>query len=148
MNVRPATSADTPFLQDLHRRAYHEVVLRQFGYWDDVAQDYWFRKGLAEAAFSIVEENGQPVGAIAMQDSPERLYLAELQILPEWQARGLGSALLRMQLEHAQQLQKPIGLRVLRASRARALYERHGFVVTEQNQTHYLMEWKPSVAQP
>jgi GNAT superfamily N-acetyltransferase len=148
MNVRPATSADTPFLEELHRRAYREVIVRQFGYWDAAAQDYWFHKGLAEAVFSIVEDDGEPIGAIAVQDSPERLYIAELQILPEWQARGLGSALLRTQLQYAQQLQKPIALRVLRASRARALYERHGFVVTEQTQTHYLMEWKPSIAQP
>jgi GNAT superfamily N-acetyltransferase len=144
MNLRPATSADTPFLKELHERAYREVIVRQFGYWDDAAQDYWFRKGLAEATFSVVEENGEPVGAIALQESPECLYLAELQILPEWQGRGLGTALLRMQLGRAQQLHKPIGLRVLEASRARALYERHGFVVTEQTQTHYLMEWKPS----
>src|SRR6187551_2009676 len=111
MNIRPATPADTRFLKELHRGAYLDVIVRQFGYWDDDAQDYWFRKGLTEASFSIVEENGEPVGAIALQDSPERLYLAELQILPEWQARGLGTALLRMQLEHARQAQKPIGLR-------------------------------------
>jgi predicted N-acetyltransferase YhbS len=148
MNLRPATPADTPFLKELHRRAYREVIVRQFGYWDDAAQDYWFQKGLADAKFSVVEENGEPVGAIALQETPESLYLAELQILPEWQARGLGTALLRMQLEHAKQLQKPIGLRVLQASRARALYERHGFVVTEQNQTHYLMEWRVNTAQP
>jgi ribosomal protein S18 acetylase RimI-like enzyme len=146
MNIRPATPADTPFLKELHRRAYLDVIVRQFGYWDDDAQDYWFRKGLAEAAFSVVEENGEAVGAIAVHDLPERLYLAELQILPERQARGLGTALLRMQLERAQHLQKPIGLRVLHASRARALYERHGFVVTERTQTHYLMEWKPDGA--
>ena len=146
MNVRPATPADTPFLKELHQRAYRDVIVRQVGYWDGTAQDYWFTKGLAEADFSVVEENGEPVGAIALQDTPERLYIAELQILPEWQARGLGTALLLMQLEHAQQLQKPIDLRVLHASRARSLYERHGFVVTEQTPTHYVMKWQPSRA--
>jgi hypothetical protein len=34
MRTRQATSADTPFLRDLHHRAYHDVVLRQLGQWD------------------------------------------------------------------------------------------------------------------
>ena len=143
MNVRLATQADTPFLRQLHHRAYRDVVVRQFGSWDEAAQDGWFEKGLAEADFSVVLEHGQRVGAIGLKEAPDQLYLVELQILPECQGRGLGSALLLAQLERARRLEKPIGLRVLFENRARALYERYGFVVIGQTETHYLMEWAP-----
>jgi ribosomal protein S18 acetylase RimI-like enzyme len=123
-------------------------VLRQFGSWDEAAQDGWFEQGLADAEFSVVELNGEPMGAIALKDSSDRLYLVELQIAPEWQAQGLGSALLRAQLDRARLLRKPISLRVLLQNRARSLYERHGFVVTGQTETHYLMERQPDASTP
>jgi GNAT superfamily N-acetyltransferase len=143
MKLRPATSTDTPFLRQLHHRAYREVVIRQFGSWDDDAQDGWFDKGLADAQFSVVEENGEAIGTIASNDLPDRLVLVELQLLPEYQGRGIGTALLQAQLEWARRLQKPVTLRVLFESRARSLYARHGFVVTGKTDTHYLMEWRP-----
>jgi len=144
MNRRPATPADAQFLRQLHHRAYRGVVLQQFGSWDEAAQDGWFEKGLTEANFEVVEENGERVGAVASKEASDRLFLVELQVLPECQGRGLGSALLKQQLERARLLQKPLALRVLFANRARALYERHGFVVTGQTETHYLMERPPT----
>jgi ribosomal protein S18 acetylase RimI-like enzyme len=144
MSIRPATPADTPFLRQLHHRAYRDVVVRQFGSWDEAAQDGWFEKGLAEADFGVVEEQGQAIGTVGLKDFPDRVELVELQLLPEWQGRGLGTALLRAELERAQRLDKPVRLRVLLENRARSLYERHGFAIVGQTDTHYLMEWKPS----
>jgi hypothetical protein len=39
-------------------------------------------------------------------------------------------------------MQKRIGLRVLLRNKAKSLYARHGFLVTGQDDTHYLMEWR------
>jgi len=142
MKLRPVTPADTPFLRQLHHRAYRDVVVRQFGSWDESAQDEWFEKGLAHAEFSVIEQDGEPVGSIGLTHGLDSLHLVELQILPEYQGRGLGSALLRAQIELAQRLQKRIALRVLLQNRAKSLYARHGFLVTGQDDTHYLMEWR------
>jgi len=146
MKLRPAVSTDTPFLRQLHHRVYRDVVTRQFGSWDEGAQDRWFELGLADAEFSIVEENGDPVGAIGMRVESDRLHLVELQILPEYQGCGFGSALLRDQIEHAQRTRRPIALRVLLQNRARSLYARHGFAITGETETHYQMEWRPDEA--
>jgi GNAT superfamily N-acetyltransferase len=142
MNVRPATSADTPFLRRLHHEAYRDVVVRQFGSWDERAQDGWFEASLADAEFSVVEEDGKPIGAVGLKDAPNQVCLVELQILPDHQGRGFGSALLREQLDRARRLRKIVSLRVLIENRARSLYARHGFVVTTQTDTHFLMEWR------
>jgi ribosomal protein S18 acetylase RimI-like enzyme len=71
------------------------------------------------------------------------LELVELQILSERQNQGLGSLILEQQMQIASASGKPIRLRVLLENRARALYERNGFAITGQTDTHYLMEWKP-----
>jgi GNAT superfamily N-acetyltransferase len=140
---RQATPADAPFLRELHHRAYRDVVVRQFGAWDEAAQDRWFDEGLAESHFSVLEHAGQPIGAVGLRETSEGWFLAELQVLPEHQGRGLGTAALSAVLERAGQAQQRITLRVLLQNRARSLYERHGFVTTGQTETHYLMEWRP-----
>lgn len=143
MELRSPTTADRPFLRDLHHRAYREVVTRQFGSWDEAAQDAWFEQTLAQAEVWIVAVGGTPVGAIALELEAGALHLVELQILPEWQNQGLGTALLRQQLERARSHGVALRLRVLHENRARHLYERHGLAVTGTTPTHYLMEWRP-----
>jgi len=137
--TRQATTADHDFLKQLHHSAYREVVTRQFGGWVESDQDAWFEKGLSEAAFEVIERDGTPVGALALQQAPHHLFLMELQILPECQKQGIGTAVLLIVLERAAALGLPVHLRVLHQNRARALYERHGFTATGQTQTHTLM---------
>jgi GNAT superfamily N-acetyltransferase len=143
MRTRQATSADTPFLRDLHHRAYHDVVLKQFGSWDQAAQDEWFAESLREADFNVIEESGASIGAFGIRVEADHVRLVELQLLPEWQNKGFGARVLSLQQQAALQRQLPIRLRVLLENRARTLYARHGFVVTGQTETHYLMEWLP-----
>jgi len=143
LSFRPATPADAPFLVQLHHRAYRNVVERQFGAWDEAAQDRWVAEGLAEADFSVIERAGEPIGALGVAEREDGFFLAELQVLPEQQGHGVGTSVLRVLLERARRARKPVALRVLLQNRARSLYERHGFVTTGQTETHYLMQWRP-----
>ena len=139
IRTRATSASDHDFLKQLHHAAYREVVTRQFGGWVESDQDAWFEKGLSEAAFEVIEKDGRLVGALALQQAPDHLFLMELQILPDCQQQGIGTAVLRSVLERAAALALPVQLRVLHQNRARALYERHGFVVTGATETHYLM---------
>jgi GNAT superfamily N-acetyltransferase len=58
-------------------------------------------------------------------------YLPFLGVDPDWQGRGLGGALLRPVLERCDRDRVPAFLEAS-TPRNRALYERHGFAVTEQ----------------
>jgi GNAT superfamily N-acetyltransferase len=58
-------------------------------------------------------------------------YLAFLGVRPEWQGRGLGSALLTPVLERCDREGMPAFLEAS-TPRNRALYERHGFAVREE----------------
>lgn len=142
LSLRVAAAEDTPFLRALHHRAYHDVVMRQFGAWNEADQDRWTDEGLAQADFSIVERAGEPIGALGVKEGSDGIFLAELQISPELQGQGLGTEVLRGVLERARTANKHVSLRVLLQNRARSLYERHGFLTTGQTETHYLMEWR------
>ncbi|HEX3263936.1 MAG TPA: GNAT family N-acetyltransferase [Solirubrobacterales bacterium] len=60
---------------------------------------------------------------------PAHWYLAMMGVVPEWQGRGLGSALMRPGLEEIDAARLPAYLETS-TLRARALYERNGFAVT------------------
>ena len=62
-----------------------------------------------------------------------------IEILPEYQNRGVGSAVIRDVLAQAQAEGLPVGLQVLKVNPARRLYERLGFNVVGETATHYLM---------
>jgi len=58
-------------------------------------------------------------------------YLPFLGVKPQWQGRGLGSALLAPILERCDREHMPAFLEAS-TPRNRAMYERHGFAVTEE----------------
>jgi ribosomal protein S18 acetylase RimI-like enzyme len=60
---------------------------------------------------------------------PSHWYLATMGVAPEWQGKGLGSALMRPGLEEIDAASLPAYLESS-TPRSRALYERHGFAVT------------------
>lgn len=142
IRTREAHASDHSFLRRLHHAAYRDVVVRQFGNWVESDQDAWFDQKL-DSPIQVIELDGVPVGAIAVHDAADHVFLAELQILPEFQNRGIGTRMLCAEIERATALGFPIRLRVLLQNRALALYQRHGFTVTGRTDTHYLMEWQP-----
>lgn len=61
----------------------------------------------------------------------DSLHIVELQLLPEMQGKGIGSAVVRHLIQHGAGLGLPVTLSVVPANpRAQRLYERLGFEVT------------------
>jgi ribosomal protein S18 acetylase RimI-like enzyme len=68
------------------------------------------------------------------------LFLAYVAILPAFQGRGVGTAIVRDLVEEARAQDLPVTLQVLKENPgARRLYERLGFAVTGENETSHLM---------
>ena len=137
---RLATESDKPFVWEANRQAYQDVVVRQFGQWDEDLQERDFNEKWERADFEVVELAGERVGAIWTTDEGEYLRLREVFLLPEYQGRGIGTQLVKQELARARHQHKPLRLRVLRENRARALYERLGFAVSSEAETTLWME--------
>ena len=84
----------------------------------------------------VIECGGRPVGRLRVVDSADCLEVAGLQLLPSAQSHGIGSAvLLRLAADAAP---RPLTLGVEKDNpRARALYERLGFVPDGETETEH-----------
>src|SRR3974377_1961407 len=118
LRMRAATPDDHTFLSKLNHLAYEDVVTRQFGIWDEGAQQQRFTSKLQRAAFRIVELRGRPIAAGWLSEHNDHVYLHELLVLPEFQNQGVGLQVLRWELARARAAGKPIRLHTLLLNRA------------------------------
>ena len=138
-SVRPATAADAAFVYHLHRSTMQDYVAQTWGEWNEELQARMFTQWFEPAQLQIVVVDGQDVGLISVERRPAELFLSTIEILPEYQNRGVGRAVIRDILARAQAEGVPVGLQVLKVNPARRLYERLGFSLVGETTTHYLM---------
>ena len=93
---------------------------------------------------NIIEFDQVPVGSISVRRQVGELFLASIEIAPDFQKRGIGTQLLLKLLGEADRVKKPVRLRVLKVNPARRLYARLGFEVLQEDETHYTMERTPA----
>lgn len=141
LHLRPATDQDKAFVKRLNEEAYRAVVVEQFGAWDDPDQGSMFESEWKTHAWQIVEQRGRQIGAMVILRHPDHIWLHEILVSPEHQGEGIGTELLLGLIDRARASNLPLRLRVLKANRARLLYQRIGFRTTGMfEDTHYDME--------
>ena len=137
-------AADRNFLFDMHRQTMFEYVDAVWG-WDDEVQNRFFdERFVLDGRRQIIRVDDHDVGMVEIWEEPNRLVLASIRILPQWQGRGLGRAIIRSLLARGAATERPVVLSVLKVnSRARRLYEREGFLVVGETQTNIHMQAEP-----
>ena len=86
---------------------------------------------------SIIEDdNGAAIGLLDVSDKGDHLYVSRIEVRPEAQGRGVGTAIMDGLIREG----RTIRLRVFKNNvRARRFYERLGFVVDhESDDEHHL----------
>lgn len=140
LKIRPATLADYAFLYNLHKAAMQSAISQTWG-WDEAWQQNYFRGKFDPAKRVILQWQSQSIGAMSLEESDEELYLAYIAILPRFQGRGWGTAVIQELIQQAQQQNKPLTLHVLQKNpRAKKLYERLGFQMVAVEQVKYKMQ--------
>lgn len=109
--------------------------------WDEAWQEHYFQEHFDLAKRQIIRYGGVDVGVFSVEEQEDSLFLALIALLPQYQCRGIGTTLIRRLQRRAKEDGVPVTLQVLRVNRARALYERLGFVLTGETETHYRMRW-------
>jgi ribosomal protein S18 acetylase RimI-like enzyme len=142
---RPVIDADYAWLWSLKRLTMQPYVEQTWGGWDDTAQEEFFRQNFIPANLRVITTGGRDAGLLHVEREAREFFLANIQILPEFQNRGLGSAVVRDVLEDARASGLTVRLQVLKTNpAARRLYERLGFVVFDLTGTHCHMRAVPS----
>lgn len=152
ITLRPVTDADQEFLFRLYAstRAAEQALMG----WDEGAWAQFLRMQFdlqrAEYAqryrnpsFDLVCADGIPIGRHSCERGAEAIHLVELSILPEYQRRGIGSALLMRSITAGCAHGIPVTLRVQKDNPAVALYRRLGFEVAGDEGAFWFMRRPP-----
>lgn len=120
----------------------HDYILAQYGRWDEEAA---LKKTLEVGAQShdIIEVEGDPVGCCLVEREADQIKVLRIYILPGYQGQGIGSSILKEICSEGDAKNLPVALRVLKVNPAKRLYERFGFQVTEETESHFLMTRVP-----
>ena len=143
VSLRPATEDDYDFLWWLHGATMRDYVAAIWG-WDEALQVQYFQERFDPARMQIVECAEETIGYISVERRGESIFLGAIEIAPEYQGQGIGTGLIRDLQSEAERQGLPLKLQVLQGNPARRLYERLGFAVTGETETHIMMSWLPN----
>lgn len=141
--LRPATADDADFAWRLFKLTMRESIESVWGRWDEVHWNFFFHAHFDPSQTQVVVVDGQDVGILRVEERRGDVWLDTVEIAPQYQGRGLGSAIVRGILAEAFRHDQAVGLQVNRANRARQLYERLGFLEVDRTPTHYEMRADP-----
>lgn len=144
LEMRAAQERDVDFARLAHHAAYRDVVERQFGPWDENAQDDFFVADWDTRTAEIILADGSPCGYCIVERRSEDIHARELVIHPDFQGQGIGSLFLRGLQDEARRRSVPVRLGTFHENRAVELYARLGFREIGSTETHVLMEWTPT----
>ena len=139
IDVRRADAADIEFLRRVHREAMGPHIVAAWGEWDEEAQRERFYGNSDPTTHEIIVCDGEDVGCQWVRTHADAFELVRLYVLPEAQGRGIGTQLVTRLCRRAARDGLPVRLRVLKVNPARHLYQRLGFEIVGENDSHFSM---------
>ena len=153
LELRPVTFDDDQFLlsvyestrkDELDQVEWPEGQREAFLTWQFELQRREYDARFPDADYSIILVNGHAAGRIWIGNDAEQLRLLDIALLPEFQNRGVGTALLRRLMDQAAQTGKVLRHMVFVLNNdAHRFYEGLGFLVIEDLGAYKHMEWRP-----
>ena len=125
LEFREATPQDVPYLTQLRLRTIHEHLLKAGT--DLTFEEHELRAQTRLNCCALLVMAGRTVGIVKVVRTGESWTIEQLQIEPEFQGRGFGSAVIRQLQRDARASGVVLLLSVQRVNPALALYERLGF---------------------
>jgi ribosomal protein S18 acetylase RimI-like enzyme len=147
--LRPAGDADRPFLE----RTYASTRVDELALlpWTDEqksgfiahqfeAQDAHYRSHYSDAAFNVIEVDGEPAGRLYVHRGRSEIRIVDIVLAPPFRGRGIGTRLLAALIAEADDGGLKLSIHVEVNNPARRLYERLGFVHAGEHGIYLLME--------
>jgi len=134
---RPATRWDHAFLEEAHVAALGPVALVGYGWTAERLRSQFHREISLDHCW-VISAEGSRAGYVSIEDKSSHWYIDAIAIVPRFQRRGVGGAVMQGVLAEA----RCVRLTVLLVNRARSLYQRLGFRVISGDRQRELMEWR------
>lgn len=156
-SLRPVTDDDQEFLLRLYAstRADEMAMVP----WSDEekdafvrfqfdAQSKYYQEQFPDAAFDVVEVEGEAVGRLYVDRRDDEIRLIDIAFLPERRGQRLGSELMAEILAEGEARELRVRIHVEHNNPAMRLYKRLGFEKIEEQGVYWLMEWTPRSLKP
>ena len=138
---RPGQKSDNDFIYFVKKSTLREYVEQTWGPWDEKFQVALHNKNIHPEEYQIIEYHGKDIGVLKIQEDSQSIEIDIIEILPEYQKKGLGTHLLKNIISSATRKNKFVSLQVLKANtKALKLYHRLGFHVIHETDTHLRMK--------
>lgn len=135
--LRPAVASDAAWIAEL-RAVVMRPDLERLERFDPVRVRERFLNGFQPEHTYIIHSEGVDAGIIAVRPEPDSRWIEHFYLAPAHQGKGLGGQVLRRVMA-ASVDERPFRLNVLQGSAARHLYERHGFVLENEDRVDVFM---------
>jgi GNAT superfamily N-acetyltransferase len=152
LGLRPVATEDDAFLlsvydssraEELAQVEWQEGQREAFVKWQFDLQRREYDARYTAAEYDVILVDDQPAGRIWIGRDAEEIHLLDIVVLPEFQNRGVGRALLLSLIDEAKQSGKALRHTVFVMNNdALRFYERLGFVIIEDLGAYKHMEWK------
>jgi ribosomal protein S18 acetylase RimI-like enzyme len=139
MSLFASTRSDELALLASDRNLMEAFLSMQFN-----AQTSQYEMSYPQADHSIILWNDAPIGRTLINRGAHEFTLVDIALLPAHRGTGIGTYLLQRLLDEATEARKPIKLNVWQSNPAKRLYERMGFLATEEAGVYCEMWWKPN----
>lgn len=140
----PASADDRPWLEELRRAVYQDLFMAVWGSWDEEGHTRQFTACWQRGHIAVIEVEHRRVGMIQLLEIGDAIEIAEIQVQPSHQGRGIGTGVLMDVMARGHAERKRLVLRTsVENHRAIALYERLGFQHVSRSDTHVHMEFVP-----
>jgi len=141
-DTRPATLDDRAQLYELYASVL-KVHISKIWSWDESWQQNDFYDHFVPEQIRVAVVDGQVIAYIHVEPRDGAPHVRMMCVRPEYQRKGIGTALLKSVIQNSSARQQDITLLVFRINtKARRFYERLGFEVCGETATHYEMKRK------
>ena len=138
--LRPANPDDQAQIYHLKAQSVRPYVEKIWGWYEVYQQQDFARDFQAIERFQVIEVGGNFAGFLQASFLDPYYEIQELHLLPAYRGKGIGSQILRQLQETCTAQGQTIRIGCFRENqRAKALYEKLGFVETSETDTHFIL---------
>ena len=140
--IRFATPDDHNLIYALKSQSVRPYVEKIWG-WDEDYQRNDFDGDFSHIKqFNVIEIDGSFAGFVQYYFEYPYFEVVEIHLLPEYRSKGIGSNILRYLQKVCIAQDRKIRIGCFKENhRAKALYQKLGFMQTEETDTHYILEY-------
>lgn len=142
--LRTAAQSDAEFLFDAKRKAMEPTSVLLGKFFDRNKEFEEYLSKFEPEKVQVIEYGGMDIGRLRVVRSQESIYIGGIQILPEFQGKGIGASILADIVSESESSGIPITLEVHHVNeKAIAFYMKLGFEETGRTEEQLTMKYTP-----